>query len=121
MTEKATGYALLVFGLLIIAFAGFSVYQVVTKKAEPVSVFNFSGVSLDLGSMLPPESQELKIEKNSLPQMQLITPEMINETSNLFLHIFLMGFTVNIGYKVASLGVTLIRPIQVKLKESVIK
>jgi len=121
MQGKVTGYILLAIGILVIAIAGFSVYQVVTKQAQPIQVFNFPGVSLDASSMLPSDSGELSLPAGALPKMEILTPEMINLTSNLFLHIFVMGFMVNIGYKISSLGVMLIRPIEVKLKENVIK
>ncbi|MBU0569957.1 hypothetical protein KKB40_04215, partial [Patescibacteria group bacterium] len=49
---------------------------------------------------------------------ELVKPELINQPLNLSAHLFLMSFLVNAGFKIASLGNQLLRPIRVKLKES---
>lgn len=59
----------------------------------------------DAGIRIPPSSQEI------------ISGEMVNQPLNLFTHIFFMGFLSSIGMKVASVGVMLLRPIVVKVKE----
>lgn len=110
MSEKILGYLLLVVGVLIIVYAALNVYGVFTKKAKPFDVFNLPGISLDLGGLVG----------NQLPtgpaKSELITPEILNQPLNLAAHLFLMGFIANIGFKIASLGVMLVRPIKVKLK-----
>lgn len=120
MSEKIIGYVLLVVGILVILGAGVSTYMVFTKQAEPVKLFEFSGISLDptqmLGSSLPVELQTTLKQTNTSKQ-EMISGEMINSTSNIFAHLFLMGFIASIGYKLASLGTKLMRPIVVKLNE----
>lgn len=120
MSEKIIGYVLLVVGILVILGAGVSTFMVFTKQAEPVKLFEFSGISLDptqmLGSSLPVELQTTLKQTNTSKQ-EMISGEMINSTSNIFAHLFLMGFIASIGYKLASLGTKLMRPIVVKLNE----
>lgn len=112
MTEKILGYALLTIGILIILFSAYSAYRVFTKQQEPIQLFNFNAISLDIGKLIAPTL-------TSSPDLsqELVSPEMINGPLNLSAHLLLMGFISSIGFKIASLGVMLIRPIVVKLKE----
>lgn len=117
MTEKIIGYILIFFGIIIIAYAGISTYLVFTKQMEPIKLFSFAGVSID-------PTQYIQNSTNSLPKglstrntkMELISSDMINTTSNIFAYIFLMGFLVTVGFKIASIGAMLVRPIVVHLK-----
>lgn len=124
MTEKVTGYILLAVGLAIIIFSGLNVYQVFTKQIEPIQLFNFSGVALDMGSMLgapenltPEQQAYLRQQTSTAKPQELISADMINQTSNVAAHLFLMGFVATVGYKIASLGIQLMRPIVVQLRE----
>ena len=118
MLEKIIGYLLLVAGLAIIFFSVFSVYNVFTKRAEPFDLFTFGGVTLDLNSLiassLPPE-QKAQIPKN---ETELITSNMINQPINIVFHLLLMGFIAGAGFKIASVGAILIRPLKVNFKEA---
>ena len=111
MPEKAIGYTLLSVGILTILFTAFSVIQVFTGNAEPVQIFTFEGIGLSAseltGGAIPANEQ-----------IDLISPELINDTSNLFAHIFLMGFISTVGFKLASLGTMMVRPIVVKVHEA---
>lgn len=108
MPEKIIGYTLLLVGVFIIAWSAFDVYSVFTKKKKPVALFNFPAQTLNLNEITG---------QTSLPKTEIISAGVINETVNLISHIFIMGFVLNVGYKISSLGVTLVRPIEVKLKE----
>lgn len=129
MANKIIGYTLLGLGLIIIFASAFSVYQVFTRQAEPVKLFNFPGISFDPAKFmpnsanlsLPPEvSQYLKQgqieEKTTAGKTELVPADMINSSSNIFAHLFLMGFLATVGYRLASLGIKLVRPIVVHLK-----
>lgn len=127
MTEKIIGYTLLILGVAIIFYAAFSTYLVFTKKSEPVKLFNFSGISLDpsqflpqTNTTLPPEINKLfkqdQLSPKSTQKTELIPPDLLNSSSNVFAHLFLMGFLATIGFKLASLGTMLVRPIVVHLK-----
>lgn len=116
------GYLLIILGVAVIAFAAANVYLVFTKQADPISLFEFTGIELDLSQAtqvnLPSELQEAGIEITNQPsQKQEILPAgMLNATSNLLAHIVLMGFVVNVGYKIATIGTELVRPIIVKVR-----
>lgn len=119
MTEKITGYLLLAFGVLLMLVSCWNVYGIFTKRAQPIELFNFKGISIDpstfMGAELPPEQRaQLKFASDS--KIELASPDLLNDTSNLFAHLLLMGFILNVGFKLASLGTMLIRPVVVKLK-----
>ena len=121
MTEKIIGYLLIAGGILVMIFSSFDVYLIFTKQKEPIKLFSFKGVGIDTGKLLPadlpPElSKQLQTNQLGQNQVELISPDILNDTSNIFAHIILMGFILNLGYKLASLGTKLVRPIQVKLK-----
>lgn len=103
MSEKIIGYTLLVCGIAIILFSAFNVYFVFTGQAQPIHLFNFPAVSLAVVPGAKP--------------VELVSADMLNQTSNVFAHLFLMGFLASIGEKLASLGIQLLRPIVVKSKE----
>lgn len=120
MTEKIIGYLLLAIGIITILFSGFSVYNVFTKQSKPVQLFNFKGIGFDtsqiLSGALPPEFAN-QIPKNSkAAQTELIPPDLLNDSSNIFAHLMLMGFLASVGAKIAGIGTQLVRPIVVKLK-----
>jgi hypothetical protein len=114
MSEKVTGYTLLFLGILVMGFSVFSIYMVFTAKTMPIDLFDLPGISLDLGKMagseLPPgtQTQSLKTE--------LVEADVINAPLNLMAHILFMGFILNAGYKLATLGVQFVRPINVKMR-----
>lgn len=120
MTEKVVGYLLLIIGIAVIGLSTFNVYQVFTRQILPIQLFNFAAPQIDftqiISSSLP---QELAaVVRNSPAQKQeIISAAMINDPFNITAHLFLMGFIAGAGYKLASLGVMLIRPIVVKVKE----
>ena len=107
MTEKITGYSLLGIGIFLIIISVVSVFQVFTGQVKPVRLFQMQGISLDLGSQAGIK----------LPTTEIIPAALINDSTNLFLHLLLMGFIASTGQKLASLGVQLVRPIVVKLNE----
>ena len=120
MTEKASGFVLLIVGILIIIVAAFSVFSVFSGKTEPVNLFSFSAISLDasnlIGSDAPPEAREALKASGQAPKLELIPADILNKTSNTMAHLLLMGFIASVGYKIGSLGAMLARPIVVKLK-----
>lgn len=110
MSEKIIGYTLLACGILVILFCAFNVYFVFTKQAQPIQLFNFPAVSFDIG-------QSLGVPTAATKPTELVSADMLNQTSNIFAHLFLMGFLASIGEKLAALGVNLVRPIVIKAKE----
>ena len=121
MEEKIVGYLLIGSGLIVMVLASLSVYSVFTKKSAPVQLFNFGPISLDASQLIPqdlPEGAGEIINKQSsgLPKAELLPANVLNDSSNVFAHHFLMGFIVSVGYKIASLGAVLVRPVNVKLR-----
>lgn len=121
MSEKILGYVLITLGILVMIGASFNLYQVFTKQARPVQLFDFASISINTNEMvaanLPTELSGL-MQQNpaNVQKTEIISAEMINDSSNIFAHLLLVGFFVSLGYKLASLGVQLVRPIVVKLK-----
>ena len=117
MSEKIIGYLLLLVGIVIIALAAINVYLVFTKKAQPVPLFTFAAISIDMSKLLagnlPPEMRD----KVPAIQQQIISSDMVNQPMNLFAHTVLMGFLVTVGLKLAQIGTMLLRPIIVHVKE----
>jgi hypothetical protein len=120
MSEKISGYILIVVGIIIISASAYSAYAIFTKKAQPADLFNFQPIGIDtnqlLGSALPPEIADRMLNQANAPKTEIIPAALINDSSNIFAHLLLMGFLASIGYKLASLGIMLVRPIVVKLK-----
>ena len=115
MTEKITGYVLLGVGLVVILASALNIYLIFIGQAHPVQIFNFSGINLDLSTALGLPSTGLKTAPS-----ELVSPALLNDTTNLFVHLFLVGFFVNVGAKIATLGIELLRPVVVKLKEKTV-
>lgn len=121
MSEKIIGYTLLIIGIVIIFFSANSVYMVFTGRDKPLPLFHLSGVSMETPQVsttnLPPEIvKALKLEAQKSQKMEIISAEMINTPLNFYAHLFFMGFLATIGYKIASLGVMLVRPLIVKVR-----
>ena len=100
MSEKITGYLLLSLGLAAMLLSAFSIYSVFTKKARPIDLFTSPGIIFQNTELIPASS--------------------LNDISNLSAHYFLMSFLLSVGFKVSSLGIQLLRPVEIKLnsKES---
>ena len=123
MSEKITGYLLLVTGIVVMVFSALSVYSVFTGKSQPVHLFAISGISIDfgqiVGGMLPPElagQAGAQTSKRPAQKREVIPGDVMNQLFNLLSYLMLMGFLMNFGYKLAELGVQMLRPIKVTLK-----
>ncbi len=117
MSERVTGYILLGIGICIMLFALVNIYLLFTSKIQPIQIFDTKGISFDLNSLLPQLPEGVSVGNKS-QGMELIPSNTINQTLNLSAHFFLMSFVMTFGYKLASLGVMLVRPVVVKLKEA---
>lgn len=94
------------------AFATYSVFSVI-RGGEPINVIEVPGIALDFSGFV---GQELESSGKQL-KSELVPAEVINKPINLLAHVILMGFMVNVGFKISSLGVQFLRPIKVNLKE----
>lgn len=55
-----------------------------------------------------------------LPSINVIPPDVLDNALNLSTHFFLMAFIGGFGYKLAMIGVNLIRPIVIKTGDKII-
>lgn len=122
MTEKITGFILVAVGILIILFSAYNVIGAFTGRTEPSDIFGFSGIGLDLGNFMLGEAspEEIAMIKDQNPNLkaELIEGDVLNKPLNLFAHLMLWGFISSIGFKIAQIGATILKPIKVHLKES---
>ena len=119
MSEKVIGYILLVVGILVIVYTAFDVYQVFTKQKDPVKLFSFPGISLDASQFMPqnlPPELQAQLGSQKPQKVEMMSGDVLSQPLNYSATLFLMGFIGSIGYKLASLGIMMIRPIVVKLK-----
>lgn len=124
MTEKVVGYVLIALGLMAIVYAVINLFSVFSGKSRPIQLFNFSGISFDAGQFIPQDSPEGTSEEvvsrpqAELPKAELLPANVLNDSANVFAHLLLMGFLASAGQKVASIGTSLVRPINVKLRST---
>lgn len=104
-------------------FAAIQIILVFTGKANPITIFQYKETSsstsssdLDINRLLTQMQSGSSQTGNSLPTLPFLDPEMINTSLNLLVYYLIMQFLLGLGYKFASLGTQLIRPINVVLK-----
>lgn len=119
VSDRIVGYLLFLAGILIIAYSIFNVYKVFTRSFEPVQLFDFQAIGLDAGSLigsdLSAEQQELVRASGAQTKLEIVPASLLNQSSNILAHLLLMGFLASAGYKLASLGIMMLRPVVVKL------
>jgi hypothetical protein len=103
--EKTIGYALLILGLVLLMFSIFEMINVYFGNAPPPKLFAFQDVSLSLGQTGAGAS--------------IIQGAQLSQVANLFFWYLLMGFILFAGGKIASLGVTMVKDIQIQIRERV--
>ena len=118
MDTKTTGYVFLGVGILImvitvvlviLAFTNVihpTYFSVSSKSTNPIATPNVDLSSLNEGDQ--PNLSALGLNLNIIP------PGALDNMLNLSAHFFLMTFVGGFGYKLAMIGVNLIRPIVIK-------
>lgn len=109
--NRIIGYFLLLLGLVMIFYPVYNVYQVFKGHALPYHLFTFKPIAMDLSKFVEGTPQ------NTNMTQELVASDLLNKPLDLAAHIILMGFIVTAGYRVASLGVLLVRTVKVKLSE----
>lgn len=103
-------------GLAVIVLSSLSVFLVFTGKMPPVRLFKSTGFSLDTNVLISANYIH-QLPGTPLPKtIELIPASALDQVSNLSIHLILMTFVAGIGYKLALLGVQLLRPIQIKVR-----
>jgi len=121
MSEKIVGYLLLLAGVGAIIFAGLSVYSSFTTGSVPINIFHLKSISIDplqmVSSALPQSlSANLKTATTSGSQsnLEILPADVFSQMANLLAYVILMTFVLNLGSKIAGLGIQLLRPGQIK-------
>jgi hypothetical protein len=116
MSERIVGYLFLALGLLMIIGSAFGVYYVFTGKFQTFEVFSLPPITLDLSGLMQAENPDMALPPQANLETELVKSDVLNKPLNLIAHILFMGFLMNVGFKIASLGVQLVRPIKVTVK-----
>lgn len=115
MNERIIGYILLTAGILFMFGALLQVFLVFTGKTNPLPVFSVASPRLSLEAFMPKPPSEITLPQVNSQGIELIPTDAFNKMLNMFTTIFLMGFLLSFGFKIASLGVMMLRPIVVKV------
>lgn len=133
-SERIVGYILLSLGILVMIYAAMQIIMVFTNKAEPIEFFTSEPVVItqpdNAGAELPKDPEELLdfIQSNplaalggsggGLPTPQLIDTQMLNDVLNMAVYFLIMHFLLGLGFKISNLGVQLVRPIKVEVRNN---
>lgn len=118
MSEKVTGYLLLLTGILMIFGSLVGVYFVFTGRSQPYPVFDLPAITLDLSGLMEAEGQEAQqlAASGANLETELVKGDVLNKPLNFASYLLFMSFILNVGFKIASLGVQMVRPVKVTLR-----
>lgn len=113
MTEKQTGYTLLGIGITIMCIAVIIVIMLFSGNLDPFPLFSVKAPSINTGAMIPsiPGLPAAKGEN-----LEILPTKAFNNMLNLGIQFLLMTFIMSFGFKLADLGVKLLRPIKIEAK-----
>lgn len=115
MTEGQTGYALLITGFVIMIFCLVYILLVFTGQRDPFQVVSIPAPKIDFSSLMGgPGLAGMNLGKTEL---EVIPTSEFNKIINMGISLLLSGFVMSFGFKIASLGVMLIRPIKINAKQ----
>ncbi len=122
MLEKKVGYFLFITGIVMMFFSLIQIVAVALSYSKPLSLFNkqvFESVNTqaqkpaqenDLFGMIPQELREAVSVINSSTQSFVGFPiEIIIDSLNIGAFFILMHFILGFGYKMAKLGILLLK------------
>mgnify|MGYP001597905082 CR=1 FL=1 len=116
MDTKTSGWIFLAIGVFIMTLSVILVILAFTNVIHP-TYFGDSSLSVskppavsDINSLNSGQANAAAL----MPNFGAISPEALGNVLNLSTHFFLMTFIGGFGYKLAMIGVNLIRPIVVK-------
>lgn len=116
MSEKVVGYLLLVLGILLIIGSALGAFLVLSGKLQPFQVLTLPPITLDLSGLMQAENPDAQLPPQANLETELIKSDIINKPLNLVAHLLFMAFLVNVGFKISTLGVQLLRPIRVSVR-----
>ena len=119
MDTKTTGWVFLAIGVFIMTFSVVLVILAFTNVIHP-TYFGESSLSVKKPAAATEINSLSSSQANAaalMPSLDAISPDALGNVLNLSTHFFLMTFIGGFGYKLAMIGVNLIRPIVVKASE----
>jgi len=131
-TEKIIGYSLLGLGIIFMFFATFQIVLTFTGKVSPFQIIKSTpqknnqntANSFDKSN---PEELLKQAQQDPLSLLSsgggvdlsnFIDQKAINNMLNLTVHYFIMQFLLGLGYKLASLGVQMVRPLKISIDKN---
>ncbi|MGD9015721.1 MAG: hypothetical protein PVI33_06840 [Candidatus Omnitrophota bacterium] len=106
-TERVLGYILFCIGLICIAFALNSTYQIFTNVKAPPEIFQMESVVFSTSS-----------QSNTYPvEVKILLDSSLRRVVNTLLYYLFMLFILAIGGKLSTLGIQLLRRIKVIVKD----
>lgn len=114
MSEKQVGYTLLCIGLLVMSVVVGIAILTFTGRLKPIPLFNIPAPSFNTGSFMPSIPG---LPKGNGQDIQLFPTTAFNTMINLGVEYILMLFLLNFGFKLADLGVKLVRPIKISAEK----
>ncbi len=112
MTERKTGYILLIAGIIIMIYSATQIIAVFTGRAKPIEVVDYQMTKKES----PTDKITQQFQLGALPTTPSFDQESLNELINLSIYYFIMQFLMGLGYKFSNLGVSMLRPIVVKVR-----
>ncbi len=120
MNTKTTGYIFLGIGIFIMAFTVVLVILAFTNIIHPT----YFSVSPKSTSSPIPNTDLNSVNATGQPNLSALMPSfppgVLDNALNLSAHFFLMSFIGGFGYKLAMIGVNLVRPIVIKTGDKII-
>lgn len=121
--DKLIGYLLLIGGLFMILLGLFLVFNTLTGKFKPPQVSKYELPQIELAlpaaSIQVPEGTQLpegfRMPTTASSTKLQIPNEIINDLIGISFYYLLMMFLASSGYKIASIGVKMIKDIKVKV------
>ncbi len=107
MTTKTIAILTILTGISIMLASAVCVLFVFTRTMTPVPLFDLPPLKMDPSMFMPSSLGGITIPKGNSAPIELYPRESINFIANVSAHIFLAGFFVNVGFKLASLGIQL--------------
>ncbi len=123
MRELIIGYLFLIIGISGMGFSFYNVYSLFTGETKPYVVFEDQKQDTKKPSFT---TQDLLTNPSAITEMQTnllsgILEKQMNKTINMGATVFLYYFLMLFGFRIATLGVMLIRPLKVKIRSKVIE
>lgn len=115
MSEKNLGYSLLGVGIVIMVAVLLFVIFLFTGVVKPYKMIDIVAPSFNTANLIPSVPG---LPKPTGEKIEVIPTATLNHMANLGIQFFLMTFIMSFGFKIADLGVKLLRPIKIEAKTS---